>query len=1161
MQFSRLRITGFKSFVDPTELYIEKGLTGIVGPNGCGKSNLVEALRWVMGETSAKQMRGGEMDDVIFAGTSERPARNISEVILTLDNAERNAPAHFNDTEEIDVARRIERGSGSAYRVNGREVRARDVQTLFADAASGARSNALVSQGRIGAIINAKPADRRMLLEEAAGIRGLHARRHEAELRLKGAETNLERLDDVLSTLEEQFRALKRQARQATRYRNLSDHIRRAESIVLHHRWSEATRACEAAKAGLSQAAQAVEVVTREVSAASTLQAQVASEVPALRQNEAEAAAVLQRLRVAQDALEQEEQRLADLRRDLEARLNQIDSDTEREKGLRNDASTAIAALEREATEIRAAQTNEQQDLADAEQRQSQSEAEVAALEQALTKATQDAAADEARQATLSRQITDQEARKQRLTERRSEIADQRREAEEEVANASALTGASEAARQAREALEAARSALESAEGERTAAQQAETDAREALQQCETATGKLKAEESALSELLQLGDPELWPPMIDAVEVEPGYEIALGAALGDDLVAPSDESAPVHWRALAPYASTVALPGGIVPLSNFVKAPPALARRISQIGVVTDDAEGERLRDQLMQGQRLVSTSGSLWRWDGFTATEGAPTAATRRLEQRNRLVDLATERAAAERDEASARARFEDAHRKAQTASEAERAARETAWSSDRAFQEARDAETAAAQDVANAKSRLESLTETGERLQADIAEVDSLLQSLRTESGTFGDLPARREAIDRQRGELVERRRVLTEHQSARDRLARDADARRERLGTIAADIESWRTRANNAEEQMAQLGRRREDVAAEAAKLDARPAEIAEQRTALLAQIDDAEGKRNTAADTLARAETRLNEAGRDLKAKETRLAETREERIRREAAVEQADQALTTVSDRVRERLKCRPDAILESAGISPDETLPELEASETKLERLLRERDNMGPVNLRAEMEASELNERITTTQGEREDLVAAISKLRQGIAGLNREGRERLLTAFEEVDGHFRALFARLFGGGRAHLSLTEAEDPLDAGLEIMASPPGKRLQNMSLLSGGEQALTALALLFAVFMTNPAPVCVLDEVDAPLDDNNVDRFCTMLEEISEQAETRFVLITHHRLTMARMDRLYGVTMAERGVSQLVSVDLQAAEGLRERVTEELRETA
>ena len=1161
MQFSRLRIAGFKSFVDPTELYIEKGLTGIVGPNGCGKSNLVEALRWVMGETSAKQMRGGEMDDVIFAGTSERPARNISEVILTLDNSDRAAPAQFNDSEELDVIRRIERGSGSAYRVNGREVRARDVQTLFADAASGARSNALVSQGRIGAIINAKPADRRMLLEEAAGIRGLHARRHEAELRLKGAETNLERLDDVLSTLEEQFRALKRQARQATRYRNLSDHIRRAESIVLHHRWTEATRACDATKAELERAAQAVELVTREVGAASTLQAEIASEVPNLRQIEAEAAAALQRLLVARDALEQEEQRLAEMRRDLEGRLAHIDGDTEREQGLRNDAQAAISTLEREATEIRAAQTNEQRDLAEARARRTQSEAEVATLEQAVTTATQEAAADEARQATLTRQVAEQEDRRRRLSERRSQIAEQSREAETEAANGAALTAAKEAARQARETLEAARGKLESAEGARTAAQDAESEAREALQERSATTGKLKAEADALNELLQLSDAELWPPMIDAVEVEPGYEIALGAAMGDDLVAPSDESAPVHWRTLSPFPSAAALPGGVVPLSTYVKAPPALTRRISQIGVVTDDAEGDRLRGELVQGQRLVSTSGSLWRWDGFTATGGSPTAASRRLEQRNRLVDLEGERQAAERDEATARSRFDDAHRRAEQAGEAERAAREAVWSSDRAFQEARDAETAAAQAAANAQSRLESLTETAARLATDITEVEALVQATRTELATFRDLPERREAIDRQRAELNERRRVLAEHQSACDRFDRDAEARRARLVAISADVESWRNRAQNAEEQMAQLARRRQDVAAEAAKLDARPAEIAEQRTALFAQIDEAETKRNAAADTLARAETRLEEAGRDLKAKEARLAETREERIRREAAVEQAEQTRTTVAERVRERLECTPESILESAGISEDETLPELEASETKLERLLRERDNMGPVNLRAEMEAQELNERITATQGEREDLVSAISKLRQGIASLNREGRERLLTAFEEVDGHFRDLFTRLFGGGRAHLSLTEAEDPLDAGLEIMASPPGKRLQNMSLLSGGEQALTAIALLFAVFMTNPAPICVLDEVDAPLDDNNVDRFCTMLEEIAAQADTRFLLITHHRLTMARMDRLYGVTMAERGVSQLVSVDLQAAEGLRERVTEELRETA
>ena len=331
----------------------------------------------------------------------------------------------------------------------------------------------------------------------------------------------------------------------------------------------------------------------------------------------------------------------------------------------------------------------------------------------------------------------------------------------------------------------------------------------------------------------------------------------------------------------------------------------------------------------------------------------------------------------------------------------------------------------------------------------------------------------------------------------------------------------------------------------------KLEARPAEIAEERSALLDHIVEAETARNQAADTLAQAETSLENLTRELRAGEAQLAETREDRVRREAAVEQIDQNLAVITERVAERLECKPEEALASVGIDAEEQLPAHDTVEQKLERLQRERENMGAVNLRAEQEATELDEKIRGMETEREDLIAAIARLRQGISGLNREGRERLLAAFNEVDQHFRELFAKLFGGGRAHLRLTEADDPLEAGLEVFASPPGKRLQSMTLLSGGEQALTALSLLFAVFLTNPAPICVLDEVDAPLDDSNVDRFCKLLEEMIRVSNTRFLLVTHHRLTMARMDRLYGVTMAEQGVSQLVSVDLQAAERLRD----------
>jgi chromosome segregation protein len=425
-----------------------------------------------------------------------------------------------------------------------------------------------------------------------------------------------------------------------------------------------------------------------------------------------------------------------------------------------------------------------------------------------------------------------------------------------------------------------------------------------------------------------------------------------------------------------------------------------------------------------------------------------------------------------------------------------------------------------------------------------AQAAETGSALRAL-------PDLAGRRAELTEAQNRLAESRRELAGHQFEHDRLVREAEARTARLAAIDVELRSWEDRAATATGQIEQLAERRQRAGEELEKLAQRPAEIAEQRSRLLDRVVDAERERDAAADALAEAETELEDITARLRATESRLADEREERVRCQAAVEHADQSLAVLAERIAERLECDPDQVLASVGLSEEDDLPELDKTEIRLERLQRERDNMGPVNLRAEAEAAEVDERIRSLQAERDDLVAAIQRLRQGIAGLNREGRERLQSAFSDIDRHFRDLFTRLFGGGSAHLAMTDAEDPFESGLEVMASPPGKRLQSMSLLSGGEQALAALALLFAVFLTNPAPICVLDEVDAPLDDHNVDRFCDLVAEIAQASATRFLLITHHRMTMARMDRLYGVTMAERGVSQLVSVDLETAEAIRE----------
>lgn len=1173
MQFTRLRISGFKSFVDATELQIEPGMTGIVGPNGCGKSNLVEALRWVMGETSAKKMRGADMDDVIFGGTATRPARNICEVTLSLDNAGRTAPAQFNDWPELEVTRKLERASGSDYRINGKGVRARDVHILFADNASGANSPALVSQGRVGALINARPTDRRQLLEDAAGISGLHARKHEAELRLRAAETNLTRLDDVLTTMDGQLQGLRRQARQAARYRNLQDHIRRAEAVLLHLRWTRAQGQLDRALAGFTEAENAVRALMLAATQATTRRTEMTAGLQPKRQAEAAAAAGLQRLLLAREQLDAEERRAQEAFAALQRRLAQIDGDLTRERALAADARQAIDRLAEERHALAEAQAEEALLNEEAQAALIEAKDGVEGLDRDLSRAMEGLAAEEAKRAALDRQVRELDGRAETLRRRLEEQQATREalarddtaggdaaEAEAEVAEAETRL---ELVREEAETAEAAKAAAEArAEALRGEAQAVQSRAREAVQQAESVRAKLKAEADGLAALLKVRSGDLFPPVIDTVTVAPGYEQALAAALGEDLTAPLDEAAPVHWRTLPALPDAAPLPPGAEPLARHVKAPPALARCLAHVGVVADAATGAAAAARLRPGQVLVTRQGHAWRWDGLTVTAGAETAAAQRLRQRNRLAELELELESADERLEAAREAMAEAAETAERALADGRAAVEAAAGRDR---QARDAVRAAfaalgqaqarhaklAQAAAALASRLQALAEAVERLEADRAEVEEARAEARAALAELPDPAEARHRLAELRARLAERRAIQAERQNALDRLLREAEARQRRLAAIAQEERSWRTRLEGTGGRLEELQERAEETRAELERLAERPATIETERGDLLDRIAEAERLRRRAADELVALEVQVADVERELKAAETQLADAREARAHAEAAVAAARQAMQTLRERVQERLDCEPEKVLDVAGIDPAQEQPDAAAVEARLDRLVAERENMGPVNLRAEQEVAELEGQIDVMKGEREDLIAAIARLRQGISSLNREARERLLAAFELVDGHFQDLFTRLFGGGKAHLKLTEAEDPLDAGLEIYASPPGKKLQVLSLLSGGEQALTALALLFAVFLCNPAPICVLDEVDAPLDEANVGRFCDMVEEMARGGHTRFLIITHHRLTMARMDRLFGVTMAERGVSQLVSVDLSSAEELTE----------
>jgi chromosome segregation protein len=1359
VQVTKLRLAGFKSFGHPTELLIEPGLTGIVGPNGCGKSNLVDALRWVMGETSARGLRGDDMDAVIFAGTVARPSFDLAEVELYLRGAALSLP-ELGDDDELQLSRRIGRGAGSVFRVNGREVRARDVQILFADAASGAHSAAIIGQGRIGAIVDAKPADRRRLLEEAAGIGGLQARRHEAELKLQAAETNLLRVQDLLVTLGEQHRQLRKQAREAARYRELSAAHREVEAAVLTCRWRLAALELAAAERLLRDGRTDIELRSERLSSARAAREQAAAELERSRQRDAALAAELARLgerRLAmgdeavrleagrtrlRDLDEQIERDLGDAQIALEdarsasARLEaeraglvdqQADAAIRREQAATAEAAAA-QALEMTETELRQAlalqaeldararQLRERlvrsaegrRALAEAEQ---QTERELAALAESVpseqgtpTGEPADATVRAAEAAVHAAELSlDQAAREREVArdeleaavaqlgqhlerlraaeqaerfsgDRRDNLLARRDDLEQRQARLSArlieLTGALDDRMRRRGELElAARdSALEVAERElraaettletaRVQASEAETvlaEAQRIEQRARGALQRLEAEASALAELAAPGSDGTC--VIDLIEVADGAAQALAAALGDDLLGSLETTAPSHWREAPAAASAPAdLPPGCRPLATMVDAPLALRRRLAQVGVV-EAAEADRLLGQLRQGQRLVSPDGGLWRWDGFVRLPDSGRGAAARLQQRSRLLEL-------QRDAAAAQNRLLDAERElaaaavaADAARQAQREAEAGCATARRALEPARQAALEArAQDaalsaelaaIAQERAAIETeQSELGSAAAALVTQLDDLglaeplgdpaglrdavrqAEAQREQSaardrgtkaghdeaqraliaarewlvGARAELERRREAEQQQaawtrerelqRVQLEARRARLTEQRgeldrdatageseaqategelgAARARLAAAEEtvavARREhgaaamelartrdalaaaalRACTLADELELWAQRAKSSEARLAELARRRAELARELSAMTSAPVALERQRAELEEQLAGVERERRQLSGTLAIAEAALAEAQAHLDGAETDRVESRESGARLEARLERAQAECAQAEAAVRTRLGHLPNAGDEEP-VSADR-LAELEA---ELVRLGLARERLGPVNLRAIDEAAELALRIEDLEAEQAELAGAIERLRRAIATLNREGRERLRAAFAKVEEHFEALFIRLFGGGRARLSLTDLEDPLAAGLELAASPPGKKLQSLSLLSGGEKALTALALIFAVFLTRPAPLCVLDEVDAPLDDANVERLIALLDELSRATDTRFLVVTHHPLTMARMHRLYGVTMAERGLSQLVSVDLERAVELR-----------
>ena len=1136
MRFRRLKLSGFKSFVEPAELRIEPGLTGVVGPNGCGKSNLLEAIRWVMGEGSPKSLRGGGMEDVIFAGTATRPARDFAEVSLLI---ERQAGDADNDVDcESEVTRRIERGAGSAYRIDGRDVRQKDVSLLFADAATGAHSPALVSQGRIGAVIAAKPVERRMMLEEAAGISGLHARRKDAEQKLRATEANLQRLDELLSDQEARASALRRQARAAERYRALTDKIRLAEGKLIYARWAEADRAaveaaeeakaCEGEVARLQQAMQVAQQLQEQAAAAL---AEKRDAAVAARDAGKTLAHELATARARRDTVVR---RLAELERLAQA----LSAETAREVALKADAAKAVETLDQERRTIEERLADAETiaariatELTEAEAVSREAEASLAALlaKEAAMRAERRVA--EAALEAAKSQAARVQADNDRLVQQLAGIGDGsvERDAIEEAKRAG-----EEAARQ----LADAEAALARAEAQRAEAATARDEAESELAAARAALSAARAERDALARALDHGGGAA----LTELKAAPGYERALAAALGEDIEAVLGREGSRRWQGSEPQADDPPLAPGLERLIDHVEAPAALRRRLTQVGVADSDTG-----QALAVGQRLVTRDGVMRRWDGFVSVGGGAAAAERLL-RANRLAEIDRQLPGLERVVVDAQATRDAAATAVETHRGEAEAARKFAAEAERASRDAaRSGDSAAA-----ALERLDSQRAGLEERRSDLiplAEaakeaVDAAMRGLALlpDPETLHDEVNSARTVASQAGEAVADCRARSATR------ARETAADRERHAAAGRESGEWRTRGLQAEQRLAETAARAMAMEEEQEELASEP----ERHAADIERLEKASGESEADIARTAAAERDAQEAvtiaARALAEAGEAFAAAREARAGASARAEAQVARRQEYAAICGEKFECPPPLLPQKLSFD-ENNLSDPEMERENLDRLTAERERIGPVNLVAEQELAELDTSREMNVAEKEELAQAILRLRGSIGSLNREGRVRLLDAFEKVNTHFRSLFTTLFDGGQAHLELVESDDPLEAGLEIMAQPPGKRLSALTLLSGGEQALTAVALIFALFLTNPAPICVLDEVDAPLDDANVDRFCDLLDRMTQETDTRYLIVTHNAVTMARMHRLYGVTMIERGVSRLVSVDLGGAEEL------------
>ena len=1141
MKFQSVRISGFKSFLEPTEIQMNRGLTGVVGPNGCGKSNIVEAIKWIMGENSARQMRGDGMDDVIFSGTNERPSRNFAEVSIKLDNSEKKAPAIFNHYDEIEITRKIEREKGSVYRVNGKQVRARDIQLIFADNGTGARSSGIVGQGRIAQIIDSNPEDRRVILEEAANIKGLHSRRHEAELKLKGASDNLDRLSDIEQTYKEQLIELEKQGRKAARYRSVGERIRKAEATLFFNLMNNAKKEANDLDIQLKNANENVSQGQIKVAEHTKSQLHLANKIPDLKKDEAEKAATLQTLNITKIKLDEEKSSAQNALQNIKNQINLINNDIARESEIKEDAKKSLSNL-----------LTEEKNLKEDSENFSTKITKATDLVKKL-RSISDAADDKL--STITSEIYSIKSDKSDLEKRIKNLKQKIEVTQNQLANFNIEDDKNRFKLDKEKIINLKKLIQENNQlndGYNVELEKLEKLETRLVEEKNTAVfefNKVNLEFDSLSTLL--GRDTLNSNTLEkTIGNINNLEEAIGSVLGETLLAPilSDDQSTenaTYWRDDFKTISTASLPESVIPIVTKITKSSILDTALKGVGIVDNKEIAFKLQKELTFGQALTTPSGGLWRWDGFVQPQGVQNSYSERLQQIARLRLLQNKLPSLKEKQSLSEKRLEECFNN---------------------IKKYKD-------DLANLQVKLSSLISESNELELQNTKVESKLLSsealikelkntermsleelseLEKEFNNSLNLPSLLAEELKVRNNADQSRNELTDAMAAEQQIKSEESFKSRNLIQLGHQKENWKVREEEAKTRLISLEERLKASQDEKNRLSTLPESFEKKEAELNTKIEEAISNRNIAADQLVKNETSLNDADKLVREAEKAVSTLREEMIKIEALLNLSKAKIQNIEDRVFEKLKIQSTELNKFINTKEeDQPIKSIEILEKTLQRLLNERETLGAVNLRAEDEMNEMLNKIEVMSKERVDLEEAIAKLRSGIFELNKEGRQRLKESFEEVNENFKQLFQKLFGGGNAELRLVGNEDPLQAGLEVLASPPGKKMQLLSLLSGGEQALTAISLIFSVFLCNPAPICILDEVDAPLDDTNVGRFCDLLNQIVDETNTYFMVITHHRLTMAKMDRLFGVTMEQKGISKLVSVDLEQASRIRD----------